>query len=196
MEDTRNRILKAAYKAVRQYGLDGIRIQNISDLASLTPGALYCYFDSKEALLETCFTDVNKHLMELFARININWEDLRADPISAVRKIWRPYFRFWTARPDETVFYFIYRNTPGFRCIARKCDTISFPSSANVFERIKDVFPGLQKMDQTILFLHVFSITVMYAKCVVEGILPDNEQTEDNIFRLLMTGLSGFMGTE
>lgn len=194
MEDTRNRILKAAYKAVCRYGLDGVRIQNISELAGFSQGALYRYFDSKETLLETCFADINNRLMELFARINIDWED--ADPVSTVRMIWRSYFRFWTARPDETIFYFIYRNAPGFRCIDRKCDTISFPASANVFERIKDTFPGIQKMDQTILFLHVFSITVMYAKCVVEGILPNNEQTENEIFRLLMTGLSGFMGTE
>lgn len=196
MEDTRNRILKAAFKAVRQYGLDGVRIQNISDLASLTPGALYRYFDSKETLLEACFADVNRHLMELFARININWEDLQADPVSAARMIWRPYFRFWTARPNETVFYFNYRNAPGSRRIDRKGDTIGFQPSVNVLERIKDTFPGLQKMDQTILFLHIFSITVMYAKCVVEGILPDNEQTENEVFRLLMTGLSGLMGTE
>lgn len=196
MDDTRNRILRAACKAVRQYGLDGVRIQNISELAGLSPGALYRYFDSKETLLETCFADVDRQVMELFARMNIDWEKLRADPVSSVRMVWLPYFRFWTARPDETVFYYNYRNAPGFRSFDRKYDTSVFETWVNVYERMKDIFPGLRRMNQTALFIHMFSATVMYAKCVVEGILPDSEQTEDEIFRLLMTGLSGFLGTE
>ncbi len=35
------RIISAAMKAVRQYGLEGVRIQNISKLAGVSPGALY-----------------------------------------------------------------------------------------------------------------------------------------------------------
>lgn len=43
-------------KAVRQYGLEGVRIQNISELAGLSPGALYRYFESKDQLMLECFT--------------------------------------------------------------------------------------------------------------------------------------------
>lgn len=196
MDDTRNRILKAACKAVRQYGLDGVRIQNISELAGLSPGALYRYFDSKETLLETCFADVDKQIMELFARMNIDWEKLRGDPASSARELWLPYFRFWTARPDETVFYYNYRNAPGFRSFDRKYDTSIFRTSCSIYEQLKEIFPGLRRLNQTTLFIHMFSATIMYAKCVVEEILPDNEQTEDDIFCLLMNGLSGFLGTE
>lgn len=38
MDETRNRILRATCKAVRQYGLDGVRIQNISELAGPLSG--------------------------------------------------------------------------------------------------------------------------------------------------------------
>ena len=50
MDDTKARIISATMKAVRQYGLEGVRIQNISDLAGISPGALYRYFGSKEEL--------------------------------------------------------------------------------------------------------------------------------------------------
>mgnify|MGYP006922489381 CR=1 FL=1 len=33
----------------------------------------------------------------------------------------------------------------------------------------------------------------MYAKYVVEGTLPDTQETEDTIFQLLTTGLSGYL---
>ena len=48
MDDTKIRIMSAAMKVVRQYGLEGMRIQNVSDLAGISPGALYRYFESKE----------------------------------------------------------------------------------------------------------------------------------------------------
>ena len=119
MDETRNRILRATCKAVRQYGLDGVRIQNISELAGLSPGALYRYFDSKETLLEACFVDVDKRVAELFDRMGIDWEKVLADPVNAVRTLWLSYFRFWIDRPDETVFYNSFRKTPGFHAFDR-----------------------------------------------------------------------------
>lgn len=51
MDDTKIKIISAAIKAVRQYGLEGVRIQNISKFAGVSPGALYRYFDGKEQLM-------------------------------------------------------------------------------------------------------------------------------------------------
>ena len=49
------RILSAVMKAVRQYGLEGVRVQNVSELAGISPGALYRHFDGKDRLLLECF---------------------------------------------------------------------------------------------------------------------------------------------
>ena len=57
----------------------------------------------------------------------------------------------------------------------------------------KKVFPSLDKMNQDLLWLHVLTSTVMYAKYVVEGTLPNNRETEDTVFQLLTTGLSGYL---
>lgn len=37
---------------------------------------------------------------------------------------------------------------------------------------------------------------MLYAKYVVEGVLPDDQETEDTVFRLLCTGLSGYLKPE
>ena len=60
LDDTKTRIILAAMKAVRQYGLEGVRIQNVSELAGISPGAIYRYFDGKEQLIVECFTYVDK----------------------------------------------------------------------------------------------------------------------------------------
>ena len=59
LDDTKTRIILAAMKAVRQYGLEGVRIQNVSELAGISPGAIYRYFDGKEQLIVECFTYVD-----------------------------------------------------------------------------------------------------------------------------------------
>ena len=60
LDDTRTRIISATMKAVRQYGLEGVRIQNISPLAGISPGALYRHFNGKKELMVECFIYVDK----------------------------------------------------------------------------------------------------------------------------------------
>ena len=66
LDDTKTRIMLATMKAVRQYGLEGVRIQNVSELAGITPGAIYRYFDSKDQMIAECFTYVDKQAAAIF----------------------------------------------------------------------------------------------------------------------------------
>ena len=54
----------------------------------------------------------------------------------------------------------------------------------------------MERINQDLLWHHVLTSTVMYAKYVVEGALPNNEETEDTVFQLLSTGLSGYLKPE
>ena len=111
LDDTKTRIILAAIKAVRQYGLEGTRIQNVSDLAGISPGALYRYFESKEQLILECFTYVDKQAAAIFENSKFSPLAMLADPMGSVKKLWQPYFRFWVAHPDETVFYHRFRDS-------------------------------------------------------------------------------------
>lgn len=193
MDDTKTRIIFAAIKAVRKYGLEGARIQNISELAGLSPGALYRYFDGKEDLMVACFTYVDKQAAAIFDHIRFDEKEIVQDPLGAVRKLWTPYFRFWIARPDETVFYHRFRDSAAFPAYDRVRDAGYFRSfSSTVYEFLR-AFPGLRQMNMDLLWLHVLTSTVLYAKYIVEGVLPNDEKTEDTIFQLMTTGLSGYL---
>jgi AcrR family transcriptional regulator len=50
-EDNRDRILAAAAEIIGQDGLEGLSIKKVASLANYTPGALYRYYVSKDALL-------------------------------------------------------------------------------------------------------------------------------------------------
>ena len=68
-----------------------------------------------------------------------------------------------------------------------------FKTFIGMVDAFKKVFPRLDRMNQDLLWLHVLASTVMYAKYVVEGLLPNNQETEDTIFQLLTTGLSCYL---
>ena len=161
MDDTKTRILTAAIRAVRLYGLEGARIQNISELAGLSPGALYRYFDSKDQLMEECFILVDKQAAAIFDGIRLNPLTMLRDPMGA---------EFYEQR-----------------------DLNYFSAFADIVRLFLRLFPKLDKIKYDMLWLHVLTTTVMYAKYVVEGYLPDNEETEETVFQFLTVGLSGYL---
>lgn len=196
LDDTKTRIIFATMKAVRQHGLEGVRIQNVSDLAEISPGALYRYFDSKDQLIEACFTYVDKQAAAIFDHLTLNPISMLTDPMGAVKSLWLPYFRYWTSHPDETVFYHRFRDSAFFPKYDKTRDFTYFNTFIRMVHLFKKVFPALDKINQDLLWLHVLTSTVLYAKYVVEGILPNSQETEDTVFQLLTTGLSGYLKSE
>lgn len=196
LDNTKTRIIYATMKAVRQYGLEGVRIQNVSELAGISPGAIYRHFDSKEQLLAECFVYVDKQAAAIFEHLKFNPLSMLTDPMEAVKSLWLPYFRFWTAHPDETVFYHRFRDSIFFPKYDRNRDVTYFKAFIGIVHTFKKVFPDLNRINQDLLWLHVLTSTVMYAKYVVEGVLPNNQETEDTVFQLLITGLNGYLKPE
>ena len=196
LDDTKTRIIHAAMKAVRQYGLEGVRIQNVSELAEISPGAIYRYFESKDQLLVECFIYVDKQAAAIFERLSFNPLAMLADPMGAVKSLWLPYFRFWVAHPDETIFYHRFRDSAFFPKYDKVRDASYFSSFSGMVRAFMNAFPSLRRLNQDLLWLHVLTSTIMYAKYVVEGILPNHQETEDTVFQLLSTGLSGYLRQE
>lgn len=50
-QTTRNRIVEAAARAIREHGPDGVSVAAIMKSVGLTHGGFYAHFDSKEALI-------------------------------------------------------------------------------------------------------------------------------------------------
>lgn len=195
LDDTKTRILHAAMKAVREYGLEGARIQNISELAQISPSAIYRYFDGKDQLMDDCFTYVDKQAAAIFEHLKFNPLLLLTNPMEAVKGLWLPYFRFWVAHPDETVFYHRYRDSASFQMMDASRDQSYFKSFVEMVHTFMTTFPALRRINQELLWHHVLTTTVMYAKYVVEGALPNDEETEETVFEFLSVGLSGYLKT-
>ncbi len=193
VEDTKTCIIRAAIAGVRKYGLEGVRIQNISEIAGLSPGAMYRYFKSKDELITACFTFVDKQAAAIFDGMRIEPPVIAADPVRTAKALWQPYFRFWIAHPDETVFYHRFRDSEMFPAYDRQRDVSYFSAYDELVDAFYQTFPRMEELGRDLLCLHIVTTTVSFAKYVVTGVLPDTTETGDAVFRLLMFGLEPYL---
>jgi len=180
-------------KGVRLYGLEGVRVQNIAELAGLTSGAIYRHFESKDALILECFVTIDRQVAALFDNVEIDTRAMLTNPAGTIKALWLPYFRFWTSRPDETVFYHRFRDSASFPQYAKTRDKSHFEHFIALIGVCRKVFPGLKRLNPDILWLHLLTGTVIYAKNVVEGVLPNTEATEDAVYQLLTAGFMSYL---
>lgn len=193
LEESRGSLIRAAMRGVRLYGLDGLRIQHIGELAGMATSRIYYYFKDKDDLLRECFEQVDRQIARIFDQVIMDPQRLADDPEKEIRRLWTAYFRWLLAHPDETVFYYRYRDTPGFPDYEKARDYSHFASfieSLRLFERQYHV---PTRAGAQILWLHLLSGTVMYAKFVVLGVLAGDAETEEAVFQMEMNGLRGLM---
>ena len=91
------------------------------------------------------------------------------------------------------MFYHRFRDSAFLPEYDKARDFTYFHTFIGMVRLFKKAFPALDRINQDLLRLHVLTSTVMYAKYVVEGVLPNAPETEDTIFHLLTTGLSGYL---
>lgn len=89
------RIVDAASQLVFEEGLDALSVKRVADLADYTPGALYRYFPSKDALLAAV---VERVLEDLGARLRAAGEST-SSPLARVVREARAYRDFAQASP-------------------------------------------------------------------------------------------------
>lgn len=189
MANQKEEIIRAAMKGVRQYGLDGVRIRYIAELAGSSVGNIYQHFSSKEQLMQVCFERVDRQIASLFDPLRLDQRAMAANPEQEIYRLWSIYFRWLVAHPDETVFYHRFRDSAAFPEFDRRRDVSYFTSFIEIIRLFDRQFHIYDQIDQSILWFYVLSSTIMYAKHVVEGVLPDTPATERSIFQLEMHGL-------
>lgn len=94
------RILGIAMKMVEEGGFDALSVNKLAEAADYTPGALYRYFASKDALLAAlvaqCLGDVQSFLAAAEQRL-----PERASPLARVFVLVRGYRAFARLRPER-----------------------------------------------------------------------------------------------
>lgn len=96
-ETRRGLMLDAARSALAELGMDGANIREIAKRAGYTPGALYSYFDSKEAIFGALLAE---SLERLAAAMN-HAKVVKGQPARTLQAKALAWFGFYEANPKE-----------------------------------------------------------------------------------------------
>jgi TetR/AcrR family transcriptional regulator, transcriptional repressor for nem operon len=67
-DETRERILRAAARAIRKHGYEGVGVADVMKEVGLTHGGFYAHFDSRDALLAAAADQAGAESIEYLAR--------------------------------------------------------------------------------------------------------------------------------
>ena len=92
----REAIVEAAMRVFADAGLEGANVRAIAERAGYTPGALYTYFEDKEALVSACLAASLGRLLAALRRAD--GAAATGDALGACARAFRAYYR---ANPTE-----------------------------------------------------------------------------------------------
>ncbi|NOQ81377.1 MAG: TetR family transcriptional regulator [Methylophaga sp.] len=91
-ENTRTRILKAAFKEMHRHGFQGLRVDAVLKETGLKKGALYHHFSSKQALAYAVLEElIEKRISDLWITPLDNYDD----PIAGIKSTFKTVGEAW-----------------------------------------------------------------------------------------------------
>jgi len=108
VQNKREAILKATLKMVNNHGFHAAPMSMISKQAGVSPGTIYLYFESKEALVNTLYAE----LKAKFAEKIFNGYNLDMSVSDGFRVIWHNVLTYKYNEPEEALFIEQCDNTP------------------------------------------------------------------------------------
>jgi AcrR family transcriptional regulator len=103
-------VLDAARVVFAESGIEGANIRDIAKAAGYTPGAIYSYFDSKEAIFDALLTESLQRLNNVVAQARV--QKNKADKILQIKAL--AWFGFYAEHPrDLELFLFPVRTRKG-----------------------------------------------------------------------------------
>ncbi|MCX7681465.1 MAG: TetR/AcrR family transcriptional regulator [Anaerolineae bacterium] len=97
-EERRQAILQAARKVFFQKGFHRATVDDVAELAELSKGTVYLYFESKETLLAHLLLEGLDELLERLEEVYAETPSVPAD--ERLRKLGLAYLDFFTEQPD------------------------------------------------------------------------------------------------
>ncbi len=188
--------LDATMRVVAENGLDNFSMKKVTNRIGVSEALIYKYFSSKENLLYTCFESVHKRIAALYNGVKIPAISTAEEIYNFSRALWTTYFTFLVDNGYKTIYYFDYRDSPHIRKITERDDEAKhtyFKDFAVLLHALADRFPLKQEIDSPFLWTYILDTSGVFAKRVIRGELPSNEETFERIWQLLSGGILGLI---
>ncbi|MFW5799169.1 MAG: TetR/AcrR family transcriptional regulator [Spirochaetota bacterium] len=101
-KNKRELIIESAITGYSKYGISGIKVKDIADIAGIGKSTIYEYFDSKEDIEKAA---INKFMFDTISSEEYLYQSIEQDPISALNSMMDNMISFPLENPEIYNFY-------------------------------------------------------------------------------------------
>ena len=183
-EEMRIKLIESTIHTISKVGVDRATTKLLAGNAGLNEVYIYRIFGGKDGLFKETFTYIDKqfarHLLKCFKDISKTQNSMR----NYFRKIFSQIWEFALNDKEKCSFFIRYYYS---RYYTKQCGNEREKIYSDVLLSMKNVF----REDANVwwLFNHMFDVIFSSAVKVLRDEIPNNEQTEENIFALLYAAL-------
>lgn len=184
--------IESAIKKVADSGLENLRTKQVADHTGFSEATLFRIFKTKESLLDAAFLYVDKRLSDIVAQSEYLSLSDEMPFEKALYRMWKEVYRHLLDNKEETVFLIRYRYSSLYTKEVRS-QRQAYNGS---FEKIYDVFDKWFGVSSStyrgFLINYIFELTLCFADKVIEGMVQDTEETEERIWRAVISAAKSF----
>ncbi len=189
-------LLDATMRIVAQGGLSSFSMRQVTKAIGVSEALIYRHYETKENLLFQCFRSVDYQIDALFFAENMPCLSSEQELYTYIKALWMKYYSFLIQNDYKTLFYFEYweaLHLPAAQMQGEhgvETDSVGF---TRVFDRIEKEYHISDRVGVEYFWMYILDVTGLFAKRVIRGEMPGDEQSCENVWRLIYAGVSGLL---
>ena len=182
--EIREALIKSAIRTISSVGIDSATTKQLATNAGVNEVYIYRIFGGKDNLFKETFMHVDKDFSAKLSNFISEAYDRGGDAETRFRNIFRLIWKYAINDKEKCSFFIRYYYS---RCYTNKISQERKPIYTNVMRKFDTAF--VRGTDTWWLFNHILDVIFSSAIKVLREEIPDNEETQENIFNLLFPAL-------
>ncbi|MBR2615384.1 MAG: TetR/AcrR family transcriptional regulator [Clostridia bacterium] len=191
-EETRERLIESTIRVIARHGLDNATTKMIGSEVGINEVYIYRCFKDKIDMFAKTFQSLD---LELVSAITDNLPLLARNDLTLKERCRLLYSKLWAfllGNEDKCKTYVRYFYSPYFKLYSEEQHKANY---AYIVEKFKPAFR--ERANVWMLLNHIFNVLLDFAIKVYNDALPNDDDTEEHVFRLIYASVSQyFIGNE
>jgi AcrR family transcriptional regulator len=189
--DTRERLIHGTIRVIARDGLDRATTKNISLETGINETYIYRCFDDKTDLFVKVFSILDRELIDVLMDNVYVMNDSEVPLRERFRILYSRLWEFLLGNEDKCKCYVTYYYSPYLKNYSYREHLANYKVAV---QKISVVFK--EEANVLILLNHALHVLLDLSINVYDGVLPDNDDTEEHVFRLIYGSLQQYFKVE
>lgn len=186
-QEVSKKLIEGVIKVISREGLDKASAKVIEAETGINVVYIYRCFKDKEDMFAQTFAELDKELITAFANSLLYLSDVSVGIEERFRLVFSKMWRFLLGDSDKCICYIRYYNSRYFQTYSYRTHKEAYAPLVN---KMSEVFVPMANV--WMLLTHALSTMLSFAVKVFDGIVPDDEDTAEHVFRLVYYSLTPY----